>query len=148
MLIEDSDESVEILLHNVSHSDLVLSLNNLERSLKQDSVIARPKFNFFKNISEYILKSVKSNVNREIDTVYRQLRTEVIILLTYDYLIIFIEYHLITKDLTETKYPVGYDLTKESYELESIFQLRFRRDDKSFLVPESNSNHVILVYLL
>ena len=80
-LIEDSDESVEILLHNVSHSDLVLSLNNLERSLKQDSVIARPKFNFFKNISEYILKSVKSNINREIDTVYRQLRTEVVILL-------------------------------------------------------------------
>lgn len=49
---------VEILLHNLSHSDLVLSINNQNQSLQQGRVIARPKFSYFRQISEQILRTL------------------------------------------------------------------------------------------
>ena len=56
----------EILLHNVSHSDLVLSLNGKEskvssNSLAHNDVIARPKFSNFKRISEQINFHLNNN---------------------------------------------------------------------------------------
>jgi hypothetical protein len=54
---------VEILLHNLSHSDLVLSINNIQQSLQQGLVIARPKFSYFRQISELILKSLVHNTD-------------------------------------------------------------------------------------
>lgn len=44
------EDGVEILLHNVSHSDLVLSLNDLSRTI--ESVVARPKFYAFHEVGQ------------------------------------------------------------------------------------------------
>ena len=61
--IADEDLGVEILIHNVSHSDLVVSLNNVEGSIK-DAVIARPKFNRFQSITRGIFDQFRAGVTR------------------------------------------------------------------------------------
>ena len=92
MTEKENNLGVEILIHNVSHSDLVVALNNTgifsflrsysvststrqnrpypylsslflhdakDRTLKRDEIIARPKFNCFKRVSNSILNSLR-----------------------------------------------------------------------------------------
>jgi hypothetical protein len=54
-------DGIELLVHNLSHSDLVVSLNAVHSSKllkKENSVVARPKFSHFHGLSEQILKQV------------------------------------------------------------------------------------------
>lgn len=50
--------SLEVLVHNLSHSDLILGVN--KRDLSAQSVVARPKFGEFNNISKALYQKIRS----------------------------------------------------------------------------------------
>lgn len=56
MIQSNELDCVNILVHNLSHADLVLSLNDLTFSLSQDEVIARPKFSYFREVTQILLE--------------------------------------------------------------------------------------------
>ncbi len=62
-LVQDEDNErgkrVEILIHNLSHSDMALSVNKHNLSLPIGSVVARPKFSEYRDISEKLLLSLQ-----------------------------------------------------------------------------------------
>jgi hypothetical protein len=51
---------IEILCHNLSHSDLVLSLNDERMSQKNGQIIARPGFSCYRDISGKIVRGMEN----------------------------------------------------------------------------------------
>ena len=107
-------EGIELLVHNLSHSDLVLSLNSIDQTLKANSVIARPKFSHFQDISEKIYTCLLSQSNS-----------------------VSIE----ETQLSSRKHPgigntvpVGFNFSKCPIVIDDLSSLRFRQDDKSKLL--------------
>lgn len=134
------DNGVEILVHNISHSDLVLCINNLERSLAADASIARPKFSHFREITEKILLNVESTINTPSDNSaglaishypkhYRNGNS------------LNIKYGL-TSDMNN-EIPVGFNLRDTPVFIDNMASLRFRRDDANLCLPtHSDSKNV------
>ena len=56
---------VELLIHNLSHSDLVLGLNNAQGSLAPLEAIARPKFSHFRAVTKEILRVLENSASLE-----------------------------------------------------------------------------------
>lgn len=56
---------VELLIHNLSHSDLVLGLNNAHGSLRPLEAIARPKFSNFRAVTKEILRVLENSASIE-----------------------------------------------------------------------------------
>ena len=57
----DTDQ-VEILIHNMSHSDMMISLNHDSLKHPTGTVVARPKFSNYRAISEKIWSYICSDV--------------------------------------------------------------------------------------
>ena len=115
-------EGIELLVHNLSHSDLVLSLNTLDQSLKANSVIARPKFSHFQGISEKILTCLLSQ-NDQVSIARSKLCSRKNV--NFD---------------SGVDVPVGFNFNKCPIAVDDFSSLRFRQDDKSSLLQPKSCN--------
>jgi hypothetical protein len=123
-MLQNMDNGIELLVHNLSHSDLVLGLNTKNLSVKSDAVIARPKFSHFSSISESILKKLKSFKPTE---------------------------DLITKTKLGSRsassmnpercVSVGYDFKRDPIAVDNVSSLRFRKEDQSLLLQNNIAEH-------
>lgn len=116
-------EGSEILVHNLSHSDMILGIKTNSKA----PAVARPKFSHFNSISELLYRKIKadnkivslwsSTLNSRKDTP-KEIFTE-----------------------PRIKVPVGYQFQANTFESTSPSNLRFRNDD-------TNSFSKIFEYLL
>lgn len=108
-------QGIDILVHNLSHSDLILGVK--DQHSKSD-VVARPKFNKFHAVSQLLFEELKSTLSGTNLTTFP----------------------LLDRSLSgnEKHIPVGYELQKaQSY---SVNNLRFREDEKRFVDNEDKSS--------
>jgi hypothetical protein len=108
-------DGLEILVHNLSHSDLVLSLNTLDMSKPVNKVIGRPKFSHFRGITDRILKSVKA-LEYSVPLTRRELfsrRTGQVV--------------------SADPVAVGFNFKDNPILLQDLATLRFRHEDKNIL---------------
>lgn len=116
-------DGVEILVHNLSHSDLVLSLNATEQSKltkSENSVIARPKFSHFHGISEQILNQV-STYESDISITRRNLFSR-----------------KTGQAVSSDQVAVGFNFSNHPIKVHDLSALRFRHDDKNVLLRRDN----------
>jgi hypothetical protein len=115
-------DGLELLVHNLSHSDIVLSLNDTNRSKIPNSVIARPKFSHFHGISEKILRSVTdagASVNVTNTKLFSRRTGEAV---------------------SDDEVAVGFNFPSNQIVLQDLSTLRFRHDDKNTLLKNSAMN--------
>ena len=65
----DRGKHVEILIHNITHSDMALSINKSNLSLPLGKLIARPKFGEYRDISERLLQVLHTKSSSETCTI-------------------------------------------------------------------------------
>ncbi len=116
-------EGVELLVHNLSHSDLVLDVNNIDLGIQPNEVIARPKFSKFKQISEDILHKISAEESQiDLYSISPYLRAS-------------------STFSAESKVPIGFNLQLNPVEISDLTSLRFRQDDASKIrVPVIDDN--------
>lgn len=125
-IVEHSTSNVEILLHNLSHSDLVFDINNDNNSFTDGIIRGRPKFNHYKAITENIIQFIENE--KECTSVcihpkfIRQLRPGSD---KYD----------IQQVNPTSNVALGYDFKKKIHVKDSS-NIRFRRNDETKLFPE------------
>ena len=121
-------EGAHILLHNLSHSDLVLSVGD---------IIARPKFSHFRKISEQILKKAGlKNENNEL-----RIRSHISYFSAYN--------RETEQEDNDCQMPVGFDLAGDLSVAVNVDKLRLREDHSA--VSESgviDSAHFPLIAIL
>lgn len=141
-----NNNGIEILVHNLSHSDLVLGLNTLNHELTsyQNIIVARPKFSYFKKISEKILESILANTDetKKASLSYSVLQSRKTINTT----------NVTTTIQNNTSIPVGFDFDNiHDIFIDDINMLRFRHDDKNILMKTTNNindgNNTIAAYI-
>lgn len=138
----------EVLLHNVSHSDLILSLYNHNAATSQTSstspaisnssnnkIIARPKFSNYREITKAVLESIDVH-DIKIASHLKYCRKVV----TKNP----IQYEVAPVESNEYT-PVGFDLCQHPVKV-NIAGLRFRRDDKTLISSDSSSASIDGVY--
>ena len=107
-LLVSSDENdrgkrVEILIHNLSHSDMALSVNKIDMSLPLGTCIARPKFSEYRDISEKLLQALgRENVTTIKKPVYNRNQQS-----TEDG-----RYPIAVHPRSNSSLPLGFDLSK------------------------------------
>lgn len=124
---------IEILVHNISHSDLVLNINNKTRSLPPDAAIARPKFSHFRSITEKLLSKIQNpdanDYYGEIPVSYYPLynskKTQTPSGRSYE----MVMHNNALGESIETKIAVGFNLRSDPLPIDDITSLRFRKDD-------------------
>lgn len=123
---QNNTSNVEILLHNLSHSDLVFDINNDDNTFSGVIIRGRPKFNHYKEITENIIKFVES---------YEDCTS-----------VCFHPKYIRQPRPGSDKYDVqqvsptsnvalGYDFTNNIHVRDSS-SIRFRRNDETKLFPE------------
>ena len=127
----DPMEQTEILLHNISHADMIMSL------AEDDTIIARPTFSSFRGLSETMYNAIK-----ELSTVQ------------------LVKYPVHSRNSTLPKrpiirttsevsdvVPVGFDFKElansDLLALDNLDQLRFRQNDKEKLSKNPDIKHTI-----
>lgn len=114
-------DGLELLVHNLSHSDMVLSLNDTNLSKEANSVIARPKFSHFQGISAQILSKVlasESNVTITETPLFSRKSGQ---------------------PVGSDSVAVGFNFTKSPILLKDLATVRFRHDDKNTLLRRNDS---------
>jgi hypothetical protein len=124
-------DQVEILLHNVSHTDMVLSIPNSLYQGAGESIIARPKFSCFREISTKIENKIRDVKLENLLTikhpVYAREDTNAL--------------HQIIRNLTtEQELDVGFDLQNHKVVIDRIEQLRFRQNDREKMSNSDQSS--------
>jgi hypothetical protein len=114
-------DGVELLVHNLSHSDIVLSLNDIGLSKTPNSVIARPKFSHFHGICDKILRSVGPEASVNVTTTKLFSRKT-------------------GKAVSDDEVAVGFNFTSNPIVLQDLSTLRFRHDDKNTLLKNSTTS--------
>jgi hypothetical protein len=118
--LDSGVEQTEILLHNISHADMIMSLD------EDATILARPKFSCFRRLSEIMYHSIKEMSGLSL-----------------------VEYPVHTREHTLAKrpirkkssdcVPVGFDFKElcqtDLLSLPNTDQLRFRHKDKDLLPP-------------
>ena len=140
--MSDSDSTMktgaggyEILIHNVSHSDLILAINSAKCSCKRHSIIARPKFSHHKRISEFIYFAIRG-------------RKEIVKMPSSRGMRSGEKYHLIENgapsdsidhEAQECMVPAGFEFRSDGSDtvmqtkVEDIASLRFRKNNGDIL---------------
>ena len=111
-------KSMEVLLHNVSHSDLVLDV----KLTCGRSNVARPKFHRFREVTKAIYDELKTqeSANIRISSHLKHTRNK----LSQEPL----QYEVTS--LSEKEYlPVGFDLSNNPVKIADYNYLRFRKDE-------------------
>jgi len=129
--IEDEDERgkrVEILIHNLSHSDMALSVNKNAMSLPLGTCIARPKFSEYRDISEKLLQALSRNSFTAIKKpVYNRNQQS-----TEDG-----RYPIALHPRANCLLPLGFDLSKSPVVV-SAHSLHFKADGANAVRSEQN----------
>ena len=132
------ERGVEILCHNLSHSDLVLALNGVAMTHPNGRIFARPQFSSYREISGKVVHALSDNVlSSNIETYYYPVYSR-------------------QKEGTQGQYPVlpepsslvvpvGFDMRKTPVPVEDLSMLRFRGGDQALLssttgTPNSSSS--------
>eukprot|EP00605_Chrysophyceae_sp_TOSAG23-4_P001026 GSChrysophyteH1.ASY1.ANO1.1127.1 assembled CDS len=102
---DERGRRVEILIHNLSHSDMALSVNDPHRSLPIGSIKARPKFGDYRDISERLLHILHENKD-EIVTIEHPLYSRA------QQPTIDGRYPIASEPISGQHLPVGFDLSK------------------------------------
>jgi hypothetical protein len=111
-------DGIELLVHNLSHSDLVVSLNAVQSSKllkKENSVVARPKFSHFHGLSEQILKQVVTQ-GANVSITHKPLFSR-----------------KTGQPVSVDPVAVGYNFSSDPIAVKDLSTLRFRQDDKNAL---------------
>ncbi|RYG65075.1 hypothetical protein EON64_12695, partial [archaeon] len=100
---------LELIVHNLSHSDMVLGISNGSTgTFSKPEIVARPKFSCFKAISEIVYESVKSKKDD----------------ICLDYM------HPFSREkgayLSDSKVAVGFSLRENNITVNNSRQLRFK----------------------
>jgi hypothetical protein len=136
--------NAELLIHNVSHSDIILSLNNEQQSLKPGLVIARPKFNYFRELTKKINEKLISMLQRN-DGV-EQIIPENFIIRHEKYrreaLVQNPVQYALNPELSHDTLPIGFNFTSDPILVENLSTLRFRREDKQILTQSETGMSV------
>jgi hypothetical protein len=119
-----SSTGKEVLIHNLSHSDLILGVRNTNS--EDGSFVARPKFSQFNEISHRIYLQVKQNVG-SLFTSTPHVRT-------------------VTEKTDQSDIPIGYKLNNENAFVCDTGKLRFREEDKD-KVLSGDSDHCLIDYV-
>lgn len=123
---------IEILCHNLSHSDLVLSLNDQLMSQKNGQIIARPGFSYYREISGKIVRGMNEEQLSQIPTLF------------------YPKYSRQKDGANQGQYiangdvPLGFDLRTQPISIDNLSALRFRGDDKSILRGDKDLNDFII----
>jgi hypothetical protein len=132
-------DQVEILLHNVSHTDMVLSIPDSLYQGVGESIIARPKFSCFREISSKIENKIRDLKLENLSTIKhpvyaRDGDTDAL-------------YRIIRNFTTEQELDVGFDLQNHNVVIDRIEQLRFRQNDREKMSnPDQSSPTLSAVY--
>ena len=126
------ERGVEILCHNLSHSDLVLALNDVAMTHPNGRIFARPQFSSYREISGKVVHALSDNVlSSNIETYYYPVYSR-------------------QKEGTQGQYPVlpepsslvvpvGFDMRKTPVPVEDLSMLRFRGGDQALLSPATGT---------
>lgn len=132
-----SKKSNHILIHNVAHTDVILSLNSTDTSLPTDAIIGRPKFCYFsklQGIYESMLQNEPEGFKVFAKEVFADLNQTTPI--PRDESNSRFEYcSAIHRDIalgaksgdSRLMYPAGFDLTDLNYTLEDLSILRIHK---------------------
>lgn len=127
--------NIELLLHNVSHSDLVLTIADPSTEINSDRVIARPKFSHFREITKSILDSIEEKVIHNITfSTYLRHHRRMVCQKPMKYEVVPMSENALV--------PVGFDLRDSPVKIHNVSSLRFRRDDKQILPSAETSCHI------
>jgi hypothetical protein len=122
---------VEILCHNLSHSDLVLSINDLEQTHPRGLIFARPCFSAYREIAGKIVKQLEnvppSDLQDHWYPVYSRTKEG------------FHGQYPVADEPNHGSLPVGFDLRNFPITVDRLSSLRFRGSDKSALLNAHNS---------
>lgn len=130
-------DQVEILLHNVSHTDMVLSIPDSLYQGAGESIIARPKFSCFREISTKIETKIRDIKLEHLSTIKHPVYAR-----DTDAL-----YRIIRSLTTEQELDVGFDLQNLNVVIDRTEQLRFRQNDRDKMSnPDQSSPTLSAVY--
>lgn len=107
---DNKPKGKEVLIHNLSHSDMILGIKTL---LDQDTIVARPKFSQFNSVSLDLYNHIRSHSDSKIYT-HPGLTSR--------------ENPVKDKDI-----PTGFEFPQDAIFHWTSDQLRFRDDDKAKL---------------
>ena len=118
---------VEILCHNLSHSDMILSLNTIDMTCPNGSIFARPSFNSYREITGKIVYSQFANETMlsEIPAYYYPTYAREKIGSQGQY--------PISNQPSSEKIPFGFDLVSTPVVVDNLSSLRFRGNDETLL---------------
>lgn len=127
---------MEVLVHNLSHSDLVLAVNNTARSLAPDEAIARPKFSHFKGLTEKILISLTDrNIPSELSGTTSANSFQIS---RHPKYVRKKKNGNYTVSDSIGDVAVGFDLRENPVHVDDISSLRFRQDNVKYINGESS----------
>jgi hypothetical protein len=145
-IVETPSPNVEILVHNVAHSDLVCSVNKTDLSLPKCRVMARPKFSHFREITENILQAAETQAG-EIDILKLQKFSRRAASRSNS-ITDAIDADATADNNANTEYTtaqggplasVGFDFKCSPIQVDKASALRFRSDDHSALSTDSDN---------
>jgi hypothetical protein len=132
-------DQVEILLHNVSHTDMVLSVLNsalVNSDNRGENIIARPKFSWFREISTKIENKIRDVKLENLATIKHSAYSRDSNSL----------HRIIRSFTTNQELDVGFDLQNHGVVIDRIEQLRFRQNDRDKMSNEDSSATLSAVY--
>ena len=141
-----SSDQIEILLHNVSHTDMVMSIknNNDNKNNKNsndnndeesdESIIARPKFSCFREISSKIESSIREVKLEDLSTIRHPVYSRET----------NARHPIIRSSINSQYLDVGFNLLDHSVVIENIEQLRFRQKDREKISKQNNLSTIDL----
>ena len=119
---------VEILCHNLSHSDLVLSLNDRALTHPAARIFARPSFSSYREITGKMVHQIAGD-----DTVSSQIQTVFYPVFSRHKTGTQGQYPVMSEPLTNVVAPVGFDLRQNTVTVDDTSTLRFRGADLQVL---------------
>jgi hypothetical protein len=122
--------STDLLVHNLSHSDIILSINNRNLSLPSRKVLAKPKFSQFRDLTEKVFQTISTR-NSNLTLIKVNLYRREIFKNTS-------VYNSTLSDMTNEMISVGFDLKDDPLIFTNRSLLRFRGDDEKYLQSDSD----------
>jgi hypothetical protein len=110
------DGRVDVLLHNISHIDMVLSVCERKSQDVDDDIIARPKFGCFHDVSANIYEKIEGITSENMDIIAhpvysRQMESR---------------RSLDRSNKTKIQLPVGFNLTNYNVTIDNAEKVKYR----------------------
>lgn len=130
--LNSSLDQIEILIHNVSHTDMVMSI--FDSYGLDKSIIARPKFSCFREISSKIESCIREVTLEDLKTIKHPVYSRET----------NARHPIIRSSNTNQQLDVGFDLLNHQVFIDNIEQLRFRQNDRDKTSQRESSSTIKL----